>query len=381
MSQSPFAKRFPSQGAQTCGRRSTRVDRVVPMVLSGRDASGQVFREETETCTVNLHGARLQTRHQILVGMQVTVENPASGKAEKAICVRVEPPQPGEDFHYIAVQLVHPCNLWDITDPPEDWARVQAEMIDGVVPSRHEPAKLTRPAPTHPPPTRVAPQPDPDQIVAEIERKAVALIEPLVANLRRQTEEIVVEAFGQFEARLEESAARAETRASAHAEQALAGFKSAVEACQVDAVAEIGRQASQAFEQHVETALATADSRMTERAGRVSGELESALETFRADTMGEIVRDALQSFEEQMKNVVADAETHVAQRSERAFADLEKAFETFRAGVADELDARKGEVVESTEQALRGKVATMLSSILGQSASVQKEADPTASKK
>ncbi len=351
------------------------------MVLSGRDASGQVFREETETSTVNLHGARLQTQHKILVGMQVTVENPATGKAEKAICVRTEAPQPGENFQYIAVQLVHPCNLWDIKDPPEDWARVQAELIDGAVPPRHEPAKLSTPAPMHAPPARGAPQPEPDQMVAEIERKAAALIEPLVANLRRQTEEIVVEAFGRFETRLEESAARAEARASAHAEQALAGFKSAVEACQVDAVGEICRQASQAFEQRIETALAAADSRMTKQAGRVTTELESALETFRADTMGEIVREALQSFERQMNNVVADAGARVAQGSERTSADLEKAFQAFRTDVAHELAARKGEVVEFTEQALRTKVATMLSTILGQSAPGEKEVDPTAPKK
>jgi len=381
MSHSPFARRVPSQGTQTCPRRSTRVEAAVPIAIFGRDASSQPFRELTETTTVNLHGARLRTRTYIMVGMQITVENPATGKAEKAICVHVEEPEPGESIHFIAVQLIHPCNLWQIETPPEDWAQVQAEMIDGVPAPARDAGKVAGLGPARQPVPAPAPRPDPEQLAADVERRSAAVVESLITNLRRQSEEIVMEAFQQIEERLEDSAAKLETRIHAHAEQALAGFKSSVEACRADAVAEITLQSSQAFERHVEAALAAAESRMTDQAGRVTGELESALETFRADTMGEIVREALQSFEARMQIVVAAGETRMAEGSERSIAGLDKALETFRADVADELAARKSEVVESTEQALRAKIATMLSSILGQSASAEKEADRAASRK
>jgi hypothetical protein len=369
MSHSPFARRLSSQGTQASRRRSTRVEVVVPVYLSGRDASGQSIQELTETTTVNLHGARLKTRNRVLVGMQITVENPATGKAEKAICVSVEEPQPGETLHFIAVQLIHPCNLWQIENPPEDWAQVQAEMVDGVAAPARGAAKVAEPRHAQQPAPALASQPDPQQLAADVERRSAAIVESLIANLRRQSEEIVMEAFQQIEERLEVSAVNLETRVNTHAEQALAEFKSSVEACRADAAAEIARESSEAFERHVEATLAAAETRMSDQASRVTGELESALETFRADTMGEIVRDALQSFEERMQSVVADGETRMAERCDLVLAGLDKAFANFRADVAEVLAARKREVVESTEQALRAKVATMLSSVLGQSAS------------
>ncbi len=373
MSHSPFAKRLPSPGAQMCRRRSTRVEAIVPVFLGGRDANGRTFREETETSTVNLHGARLKTRNHILVGMQVTVENPATGQAEKAICVRVEDPPPGKTFHFIAVQLIHPCNLWRIENPPEDWVRVQAEMIDGV---DHPVADPGRAAVT-PPGRRAGTEPVP----ADFERRSAEVVESLIVNLRRQSEEIVMEAFQQIEERLETSAAKLERRLNEQTEQALQGFRSVVESGRAEAVAEITRQSAQAFGHHVESALQAAESRMAGQAGRVTGELESALETFRVDTLGEIVRETLQNFEERMQQSVADGESRMAERCDRALAGLDKALETFRADVAGELAARKGELVESTEQALRVKVATMLSSILTQPPSAEMESDKARSKK
>src|SRR5258708_612439 len=53
---SPFAKRRSAEELAANQRRSTRVDYVCPVVVSGRDATGQPFRVETETSTVNLHG-------------------------------------------------------------------------------------------------------------------------------------------------------------------------------------------------------------------------------------------------------------------------------------------------------------------------------------
>jgi hypothetical protein len=353
----------------------------MPVFLSGRDAAGQTFRELTETTTVNLHGARVRTRNRILVGMQITAENPATGKAEKAICVRVEEPEPGESLHFIAIQLVHPCNLWQIENPPEDWAQVQAEMVDGVSAPSRTAGKVAVLGSGRHAAAMSSPPPDSNQLAADVEKRMAAVVESLIANLRKQSEEIVMEAFQQIEERLEVSATKLETRMNTHAEQALAEFNSSIEACRADAAAEISRQSSEAFERHVEAALAATETRMTDQAGRVTGELESALETFRADTMGEIVREALQSFEERMQGVVADGETRMAERCDLALAGLDKAFANFRADVAEVLAARKREVVESTEQALRAKVATMLSSVLGQTASAETGTDRVGSKK
>lgn len=120
MGQSPFAKREekdPSLGR----RRSSRMDFVTPVVLTGRDASGQPFREETQTRTVNLHGAKVLTRHTVLVGMQVGLECPRTGLDGKAVCVRIEPSEADSLVFEMAVQLIVPANLWGVETPPEDW--------------------------------------------------------------------------------------------------------------------------------------------------------------------------------------------------------------------------------------------------------------------
>jgi hypothetical protein len=120
MGQSPFAKR-PAKDPTLGRRRSSRLDFVTPVILTGRDATGQPFHEETETYTVNLHGAKIKTRHSVLVGMQVGLECPRSGMSGKAVCVRIIPSESGEPVNEMAVQLIVPANLWGIENPPEDW--------------------------------------------------------------------------------------------------------------------------------------------------------------------------------------------------------------------------------------------------------------------
>jgi hypothetical protein len=120
MGQSPFAKRLdkdPNLGR----RRSSRIEFVTPVIVTGRDASGQPFREETETRTVNLHGAKIVTRHTVLVGMQVGVECPLTSLEAKAVCVQIGPSGADSGIFEMAVQLIVPGNIWGVENSPEDW--------------------------------------------------------------------------------------------------------------------------------------------------------------------------------------------------------------------------------------------------------------------
>ena len=130
MSSNPFSsKRSASQASQSNRRRSTRVEFAMPVVLSGRNANGQTFREETVTSTVNLHGARVGTRQPILVGMQVTIEIPKNGVVRKAVCVRAGERSEDGTTEYIALQLVRPGNIWGLENPPADWAEVAEQVL------------------------------------------------------------------------------------------------------------------------------------------------------------------------------------------------------------------------------------------------------------
>jgi hypothetical protein len=259
MGQWPFVKRPGSQEEALGRRRSTRVEVAIPIILTGRDASGQPFREETETIAVNLHGGRLKTRYQVLVGMQMGIENPKSGAAEKAICVRVEEPVPGESVRFIAVQLVNPANVWGVEHPPADWGKGAGEWrVPASPPAKAPPGTAGPPAPTA--------TFDVDVRFAELEQRLAELMESALQILRRQADEIVAKALREFQERLAVTATAGETR-------------------------------------------------FNERVDQVFGELESALKTFRAD-------------------------------------------------LEDELAARREEAVAAAEQALRAKVASLVSTTL-----------------
>ncbi len=120
MGQSPFAKR-PDKDLNLGRRRSTRVELATPVIVSGRDASGQPFREATQTLMVNLHGAKVLTRHSVLVGMQVSIECTSTGLAGKAVCVHIEPSNADTTKFEMALQLIVPANIWGVENPPEDW--------------------------------------------------------------------------------------------------------------------------------------------------------------------------------------------------------------------------------------------------------------------
>ena len=240
MGQSPFARRPGSQEEALGRRRSTRVEVAVPIILTGRDASGLSFREETETTTVNLHGARLKTCHQVLVGSQVGIENQRTGAAEKAICVRVEEPAPGESAHHIAVQLLNPGNVWGVVNPPADWGEAVAGLGGWAAPSPRPAAKVevlpqptTAPLAVAGPPAPAAPT-DVDVRFAELEQRLAELMESALQIVRKQADEIVAKALREFQERLAVTAAAGETRFNERVDQTFGELESALKTFRAD---------------------------------------------------------------------------------------------------------------------------------------------------
>lgn len=133
MENNPFSQTSNAQDSLATRRRSTRIDYVTTVLLSGKDAAGTPFREFTQTATVNLHGCKVRTSYRIMVGMLVTLECPKAGTSGKGVCVRVWDPAPGVAGHEIAVQLIKPQNLWAVPNPPPDWEIVAKSMVQGRV--------------------------------------------------------------------------------------------------------------------------------------------------------------------------------------------------------------------------------------------------------
>ena len=132
MENNPFSQ-TPHVQDPASRRRSTRIDYITTVILSGKDAGGNPFREFTQTLIVNLHGCKVRTSYRIMVGMLVTLECPKAGTSGKGVCVRVWDPPPGVAGHEVAVQLIKPQNLWAVPNPPPDWELVAKSMVQGRV--------------------------------------------------------------------------------------------------------------------------------------------------------------------------------------------------------------------------------------------------------
>jgi hypothetical protein len=125
VSQSSLA-RTPDNLVKEESRRSTRLDRSVPLIVFGQSRVGEPFVERTVSTSVNLHGCRYPSRHDYVVGTWVTLQ---------VVGLNVEPKPPGvrakvcsmhpspntREPQQIGVELEHPANVWGIVAPPQDW--------------------------------------------------------------------------------------------------------------------------------------------------------------------------------------------------------------------------------------------------------------------
>jgi hypothetical protein len=137
------------------GRRSTRIERPVPLLITGHDGLGQEFLERTSAVSLNLHGCRYPSRHDCHVGTWITLQIGDSGLGELVTTVRaqvrsIQVPRNPRDLYHVGVQLEKPANVWRIPSPPADW-QTAAERVSGELPpSKEQTAAATGPgrAPT-----------------------------------------------------------------------------------------------------------------------------------------------------------------------------------------------------------------------------------------
>ena len=208
MENNPFTTTVKTQDAISPPRRSSRIEFVTPVFLSGRDATGQPFRELTQTSLVNLHGCRLRTSYRVLVGMLVTLECPRAGTMGKAVCVKVWDPTEGLPGHEIAVQLIKPQNLWAVPNPPADWEVVAKNLVQGRVPpteayDRGGATSGPSASATMPPRAMAPPVPSVDQRLAELERRSQQLVESALDIVRAQVEEVTRSGLEDFRAQVD----------------------------------------------------------------------------------------------------------------------------------------------------------------------------------
>ncbi len=125
MSQSSLA-RTPDNFVKEESRRSTRIERSVPLIVFGQNRLGEPFVERTVSTSVNLHGCRYPSRHDYGVGTWVTLQvvglnvEPAP-PAIRARVRSIHASQSTRELQQVGVELETPSNVWGIVTPPQDW--------------------------------------------------------------------------------------------------------------------------------------------------------------------------------------------------------------------------------------------------------------------
>ena len=126
MSQSPLVS-TPGNLAAAGSRRSTRIEKSIPLIVLGQNQMGEPFMERTVAVTLSMHGCRYPSRHDYGVGTPVTLQVVGMlGAEEKPATVRaivrsVHPPASLRELQQVGVELETPANVWGITPPPGDW--------------------------------------------------------------------------------------------------------------------------------------------------------------------------------------------------------------------------------------------------------------------
>jgi len=101
-------------------RRSQRVLMQIGVQVSGNDAQGQYFREDTDTLAINAHGALILLTARITSGSMLKLRHNSTKEEQECHVVFLGPVR-GEKAE-IGLEFAAPRpQFWRVTFPPEDW--------------------------------------------------------------------------------------------------------------------------------------------------------------------------------------------------------------------------------------------------------------------
>ena len=92
----------------------------VPVVLSGVDADGFNFAEESETVTVSKQGTSLRTSYALALGQEVSLRTKDKNRVAQLEVVwlgKAGTPQDG----LVGLEWLAARRFWGVEFPPEDW--------------------------------------------------------------------------------------------------------------------------------------------------------------------------------------------------------------------------------------------------------------------
>lgn len=123
------------QAAYAHKRRSTRIERALPVEVQGVGSLREPYQEQVSTVSISCHGCTYQTKHEVLQGeivfLDVKPSNDGStGNSSRARVKWVNRLAAPERGFQVAVELENAGNIWEIPSPPADWFPVQKSVAN-----------------------------------------------------------------------------------------------------------------------------------------------------------------------------------------------------------------------------------------------------------
>lgn len=362
------------------GRRSTRLTISIPISLSGKDANGHSFKENTRTIIINKHGAKIPTVHDLALGAELTVENRALGTTARANVVwlgeRQDPQKPVE----IGIQLTDPGNIWGIEFPPEDWQEGAPPGPGAQRGEKTAPKTSSQPTPplsTTPPPTAATPGPRPEKAVskpatvhdldlneliagAKPPSRPPGEINAAIADFLRQADSAIEERAKAFEEKLQklsrqigmqtqvaiqEGANRLQEKASLSQEQTLTNFAERLEASRAQMDDMLGK--FKELQASCQTEVEKTRQNIHEAGWEIT---QSSIEELNNKLQSELATLSTDFVEETRKRVQQEASNAVEIFSQAASGRLSKLSDEYIGRLQPEISARQTEATEEVRK-------------------------------
>ena len=135
-----------AEGGGPEDRQNKRLNLSLPIVIRGKDAQQNEFRENTRTLLVNPHGAKLLTAQRLFVGAEIIIENPAQGTTARANVVWVSSKQNASGLREVGVQLLTSKDVWGLDLPPGDLPTEEKDQEEAKEAEANPPAPAAAPA-------------------------------------------------------------------------------------------------------------------------------------------------------------------------------------------------------------------------------------------
>jgi hypothetical protein len=101
-------------------RRSQRVLMTIPVRVSGQNALGSPFEEETQTLAISAHGALILVSTQTFRGQRLTLSNAQTKGALECVVAHIAKYQGAQPQVGVEFMLPNPI-FWHVAFPPKDW--------------------------------------------------------------------------------------------------------------------------------------------------------------------------------------------------------------------------------------------------------------------